>query len=144
MTKDNGGWQGVTVNKDVTGAGGVRAIFNDKWTHVVVIVNGANKAASMYVNGEQVVAYDFNLWPDNAVQKKMTGLKYNGTAPEVYNDLAFGFIQSRRGTLWDSEPWGGYDLPTSNHFDGLLDDVRIFNKAVSEEEVTLMFNSEKP
>lgn len=142
--KDNGGWQGTTVNKDVSAAGGVRAIFNDKWAHVVVIVNGADKKASMYINGELVLAHDFTLWPANAREKRMTGLKYNGKEPDVYNDLAFGFVQSRRGTLWDEEPWGGYDIPASNHFDGMLDDVRIFNKAVSEAEVTLMYNSEKP
>ncbi|MFA6951123.1 MAG: hypothetical protein WCQ70_10605, partial [Lentimicrobiaceae bacterium] len=77
-------------------------------------------------------------------QKRATGLHYRGVEPDVYNDLAFGFVQSRRGTMWDNEPWGGYDQPTANHFKGLLDDVRAFNIALSDEEITLMYNSEKP
>ena len=33
---------------------------------------------------------------------------------------------------------------TSNHFKGMLDDVRIFHVALTETEVQLLYNSEKP
>ena len=89
-------------------------------------------------------AQDFNLWPITDKQIKCTGMKYGGHTPDVVNELAFGFIQSRAGTMWDTEPWGGYALPGANHFKGQLDDIRIFNKAVSAAEVQLMYDSEKP
>ena len=64
--------------------------------------------------------------------------------PEVVNELAFGFIQSRAGTLWDGESWGGYEFPGANHFQGQLDDVRIYHKALTAAEIDLMYKSEKP
>ena len=88
-------------------------------------------------------SFDFDLWPAGDVKRGVTGLKYNGTAPEVVNELAFGFIQSRAGLLWDTEPWGGYDFPTSNHFKGQLDDVRVWNKVLTGDEILLLYNSEK-
>jgi hypothetical protein len=89
-------------------------------------------------------SFDFDLWPDGDPKQTVVGLKYGGSEPDVVNKLAFGFIQSRDGTLWSTEPWGNYDLPTANHFKGQLDDVRIFHKAITAEEVSLMYESEKP
>ena len=143
-TKDNGGWQGSTFHKDLRLTGGVAGLLKDKWAHVICIYKGADKTGTMFINGEKMRQFDFDLWPDGDKKRNTTGLKYYGTAPDVYNDLAFGFIQSRRGTLWAAEPWGGYTFASANHFKGQLDDVRIFNKAVSDAEVLLMYNSEKP
>ncbi len=143
-TYANGGWQGWTFCKDLTGSGGVEGIIKDKWTHVVCVYDAATKVGTMYLNGEKMKAQDFNLWPDGDKKQTIVGLKYGGSEPDVVNELAFGFIQSRAGTMWDTEPWGGYDIPTSNHFGGWLDDVRIFHKALTETEVGLMYNSEKP
>jgi hypothetical protein len=69
-------------------------------------------------------------------------MTYAGQEPDVVNDLAFGFIQSREGTMWDAEPWGGYDFETANHFKGQLDDVKIYHKALTETEIQLMYDSE--
>jgi hypothetical protein len=92
--------------------------------------------------------FDFNLWTNDAGAKTdkafVTGLKYNGTAPDVVNELAFGFVQSRAGTMWDNEPWGGYGITTSNHFKGSLDDVIIYHRPLTAAEVGLMYNSGKP
>ena len=97
----------------------------------------------MYINGERVKEQDFDLWPDGDKKRAVTGLKYNGTAPEVVNELAFGFIQSRAGTLWDAEPWGGYAQPGANHFKGMLDDIIIYQQVLTAEEILLMYNSGK-
>ena len=141
--KDNGGWQGWEFCKDLRTTGGVAGLLKDKWTHVVCKYESSTKRGSMYINGEKMKVFNFNLWPDGDAKRNVTGLKYGGTAPETVNELAFGFIQSRAGTLWDTEPWGGYDFPTSNHFKGQLDDIRIFHKALTETEIQLMYNSEK-
>lgn len=140
----NGGYMGFTYCKDLTGSGGVAALLQDTWAHIVCVYDGPTKIGTMYINGEKMFSQDFNLYIDDLVIPNATGLYYGGTAPEVLDELAFGFIQSRGGTLWDTEPWGGYDYPTSNHFGGLLDDVRIFHKALTPTEVDLMYQSEKP
>jgi len=140
----NTGYMGFTFCKDLTGSGGVAALLKDTWAHVVCVYDGPTKIGTMYINGEKMFSQDFNLYIDDLVIPNATGLYYGGTAPEVLDELAFGFIQSRGGTLWDTEPWGGYDFPTSNHFGGLLDDVRIFHKALTPTEIDLMYQSEKP
>jgi len=144
VTGQNGGWQGWTFCKDLTGSGGVASLIKDTWANVVCVYNSITREGIMYINGEKVKAFDFDLWPDGDAKRGVVGLKWGGVAPEVVNELAFGFVHSRAGTLWDNEPWGGYDFPTSNHFGGLLDDVRIFNSALTDAEVSLMYSSEKP
>lgn len=142
-TYANGGWQGWDFCKDLTASGGVEGLLKDKWANVVCEYNSATRQGIMYINGEKVKSFDFDLWPDGDAKRNVTGLKYGGVAPEVVNKLAFGFIQSRDGQLWDTEPWGGYDFPTANHFKGQLDDIRIYHKALTGDEILLMYNSEK-
>jgi hypothetical protein len=143
-TGANGGWQGWTFCQDLTGSGGVAAKIKDVWASVVCVYNSSTKIGTMYINGAEMKAQDFNLWPDGDAKHSVIGLKWQGVPPEVYPTLAFGFIQSRQGTLWATEPWGGYQYPTSNHFGGWLDDIRIFFKPLTAQEVNLMYASEKP
>ena len=138
------GWKACTFCKLLTPtpAEGMAALIKDKWASVVILFEGSTKIATMYINGEKMKEEDFTLAdpPLNAA----IGLKWNGVAPEVYPRLAFGFVQSRQGTKWATQPWGGYTLPTSNHFGGQLDDVRIFHRALTATEIDLMYASEKP
>jgi len=140
-TKDNGGWQGWTFCKDLTGSGGLAAIIQDKWAHIVCVYNSATKTGSMYINGELMKEQDFNLWPEGDAKKGVVGLKYNGNA--TGNQLALGFIQgSTNRTITDT--WADPADPANNHFKGLMDDVRIYHKPLTANEVLLMYNSEKP
>jgi Bacterial Ig-like domain len=140
----NGGWLGFAFTKDLTSSGGPASILKDKWAHIVYTYNSTTKQGIYYANGEKMRELDFDLWPVGDNKTFITGLKYGGAEPDVKNELAFGFVQSRAGTLWDSEPWGGYDLTTANHFKGLLDDVIIYKKALTAGEITTMYNSGKP
>jgi len=139
----NGGWLGWDFAKPVP-TDQMVAMLKDNWLHVVYTYNSAERKGTLYYNGEKMKSFDFDLWPDNDPKRTVVGLKYGGVAPDVVNELAFGFIQSRAGTLWDNESWGGYDFPGANHFKGLLDDVRIFHKSLTATEINLMYNSEKP
>ncbi len=144
-TKDNGGWKGTTFSKENTA---LADVIKNKWTHITYVYNSTTKERMFFLNGELVLKQDFNLWTnDLGVPTKETGivgLKYGGVKPDVFPELAFGFIQSRAGTMWDTETWGGYDLPGANHFQGQLDDVRIYHKALTANEIDLMYKSEKP
>ena len=144
LTKDNTGWKACTFCKllSPTPAEGMVALLKDKWAHIVYVFNGPTKVATMYINGEKMKEEDFNL--ADPTLNAATGLIWDGSAPEVYPRLAFGFIKSRQGTLWATQPWGGYTLLTSNHFGGQLDDVRIFHRALTATEINLMYASEKP
>lgn len=139
-----GGWQGWDYARVVTPEDMAALYLKDVWTQVVFTYNGAEKAGTLYYNGLKMKSFDYDLWPETDTKRSVTGLKYGGAAPDVVNELAFGFIHSRAGTMWDAEPWGGYDFPTANHFKGQLDDVRIFHAALTEAQVTALYNSEKP
>lgn len=139
----NGGWQGWDFAKSIS-ADDMMAYLKDSWLQVVYTYHGATRKGTLYYNGEKMKSFDFNLWPEEDLKRTIVGLKYDGVEPDVVNELAFGFIQSRAGTMWDTEPWGGYDFPTANHFKGMLDDVRFFHKSLTAQEVDLMYNSEKP
>jgi hypothetical protein len=137
------GWQGCNYAKSLTEAEMI-SLLKDKWLQVVYTYNGTEKQGTLYYNGVKMKSFDFDLWPVDAAKRGAKGLKYAGVAPEVVNELAFGFVQSRAGTMWDAEPWGGYGIPTANHFRGQLDDVRIYHKALTAAEIDLMYKSEKP
>jgi hypothetical protein len=140
QTKDNGGWIGWTYQKDVSGSGGVgETYFKDKWAFVVNTFDGSTKVATMYINGEKVKQHDFNLWPSDAKKKNIVGVAYAGN-PDPANRLALGFIQARENrTITDT--WADPSNPDNNHFKGLLDDVVIYDKALTEAEILLMYNS---
>lgn len=89
-------------------------------------------------------SFDFNLWPEGDLKQTVTGVTYRGEEPEVVDELAFGFVQSRAGTMWDNEPWGGYGITTSQHFKGWLDDFRVFHAAYSADDVAELYDAEKP
>ncbi|MFA5417702.1 MAG: LamG-like jellyroll fold domain-containing protein [Bacteroidales bacterium] len=140
-TGDNGGWQGWTFCKNLSTSGGVQGLLADKWAAVTCTYDAATKVGTMYINGEKMKAQDFNLWPDDDAKRNVTGLKYAGVAGN--NHLALGFIQDKNDpTITDG--WADYNDPSNNHFKGQLDDLRFYHKALTETEIELMYNSEKP
>lgn len=140
--RTNGGWGAIETEKDLTNAGGVASLIKDKWAHVTFVFNGSTKSRYLFINGELMEKDNFTLLPDGESLKTAKGMKFDSN-PEVEDKLAIGFNQSRGGTLWANEPWGGYNIPTSNHFKGSLDEIRIFHTALTEAEVMAMYNSEK-
>lgn len=140
----NLGWQGWVFSKDFRPTGGMNVVIKDLWAHYVFVYNASTRQGIVYLNGERIKEQDFDLWPDGDPKRTTTGLKYRGASPDVLNELALGFIHSRGGTLWDNEPWGGYDFPGANHFHGLMDDLIIYHRALTPAEITAMYNSGKP
>jgi hypothetical protein len=139
----NDGWQGWDFAKAIAPADYV-SMVSSKWLKVAYTFDGQTKKGTLYYNGEKMKSFDFNLWPEGDAKRTVKAIKYNGQEPDVKNELAFGFIQSRAGTMWANEPWGGYQFPGANHFKGELDDIRIFHKVLTPTEIQLMYNSEKP
>lgn len=137
----NGGWQGWDYARSLTPTE-MQGYLKDSWTQVTYTYDGTDKRGTLYFNGQIMKSFDFDLWPDGDAKQSVTGMTYAGSEPDVVNDLAFGFIHSRAGTMWDAEPWGGYDFDTANHFKGQLDDVKIYHKVLTETEVQLMYDSE--
>lgn len=134
------GWQGWTFSKDISGSGGLLGLSANKWMQVVCVYNSSTKVGTMYINGERMKSQDFNLWPDGDAKQGVVGLKFAGNADG--NKLAFGFIQGRDNPII-TDDWAQYANPDNNHFKGMLDDVRIYQKVLNENEIQLMYNSAK-
>lgn len=137
----NGGWQGWDYARSLTPSE-MQGYLKDTWTQVTYTYDGDDKRGTLYFDGEKMKSFDFDLWPDGDPKQSVTGMTYDGQEPDVVNELAFGFIHSREGTMWDNEPWGGYDFEGANHYKGQLDDVKIYHKALTETEIQLMYDSE--
>jgi len=139
----NGGWQGWDFAQNLSPEQ-MQAIIKDTWYHAIYTYDAVDKKGALYFNGTLMKSFDFDLWPDGDLKQTVTGVTYRGVEPDVVDDLAFGFVQSRAGTMWDTEPWGGYDITTSQHFKGWLDDFRIFDAAFDAADATALYNAEKP
>ncbi|HTH56734.1 MAG TPA: Ig-like domain-containing protein [Cyclobacteriaceae bacterium] len=142
VTGANGGWQGWTFQS--TAANGVGATyFQDKWAHVVSTYEATTKLATIYINGEKVKQQDFNLWSEKDLERTITGVTFKGNLAGGGNKLALGFIQgSQNRALVDS--WADPANIYSEHFQGQMDDVRIFKVALTATEVGTLYAAEKP
>ena len=107
---------------------------NDVWTHLVVSLNMNTKILTFYVNGEVTMIWD-------ATTK--TGL--TGTGPFAYATtlpLMIGAATTYAEALtWD---WTWEHVPAS--WDGLigaLDELKLYNIALTEGQVSKMYNEEK-
>jgi hypothetical protein len=144
QTGANGGWEAVEHEVDWSSSGGLAARLAQKWAHVVWVYDAATNKRHLYINGELVETDNLNI---PAGLADVTGLTFDPAAgaPDVIGDaLAIGYNHDRTTTHWDNEPWGDYDLPTSNHLKGMLDDLRIWNSALTASEVEDLYGAEKP
>jgi hypothetical protein len=87
----------------------------DKWVHVTATYNGSN--VLMYINGELVATNDSEI--SRADMPDLSGI--NLTIGSIYNEDKTG---------------------TRNHFDGAIDEVRIFNTALTEDQLQRMVYQE--
>ena len=144
-TNQNTGWQGWTFHKNVLphGGGVGTTYLKDKWAHVVCTYEASTKLATMYINGEKVKQHDFDLWPVNDAKRTISGVKFAGNLSGGGNKLALGFIQGSRNRII-SDSWADPVDVYSNHFKGLMDDVRIFKVALTASEVGTLHTAEKP
>lgn len=142
IMKDNGGWQGWTFHKQITGGVGA-TYFKDRWAHVVHSYDATTKVATLFIDGEKVKQTDFDLWSSTDPKRTITGVKYAGNLTGGGNKLALGFIQGSQNRVV-MEQWGDPAYPFTYHYQGQMDDVRIFKVALTEAEVATLYAAEKP
>lgn len=142
-TTGNLGWMGWTYDQDVSAAGGLGAIISDEWAHFVVTYNATSKVGAIYINGVLRKSQDFNLYGDTHPLYRTVGMGYAGNdAPG--NRLALGFIQGSENRIITDDWANPIGFPDNNHFNGEMDDVRIFHAAFAQADVTALYDAEKP
>lgn len=140
----------TTVSQDLS-PGGLKSRLDKVWAQVAFIFDDSTKTRSLFINGELMYRQDLGLLDTTTVLPairplvKAKGLKFipDTSFPATYDDkLAFGFWQSKSGTFGGAQ--GTYGQADANHFQGKLDDIRIFNRALTDLEIWYMYNDEKP
>jgi hypothetical protein len=122
--------------------GDLSVILGDKWTMLTMTFDATTSIKTIYLDGVKIMQVDLNLdateWnlADMEIASKAdgTGDPITGIDPV----LTLGYFCSRANT---ATGWSDYSTAT-NTFKGMMDDFRIFNVALSESEVTTLFNSE--
>lgn len=138
-----GGWRGHTYEEDLSAQGGLSAVLVSNWKHIVFTYDATSLVGSIYIDGKLMKEQSYLEYAPHP-QEDCVGWKYSGEEPNVFPDLAFGWVQSRRGELWKDTGFGNFDLPTANHYKGMLDDFRIFSASYTSEDVLNLYNAEKP
>ncbi|WP_083478300.1 LamG-like jellyroll fold domain-containing protein [Lacinutrix himadriensis] len=97
---------------------------NDLWYHIAGVFDSADQTVKLYLNGELV-----GTTSDSRLNSELLTKRFNGT-PHVYSQREFTI--------------GKYPTNTSafGHFKGDIDEVRIFDAALTEEQVQQMVYQE--
>jgi len=108
-----------------------KAYSSDKWVHIVSSYNKTTSTMSLYANGVFVVSsIRYADGEVNGVQPKLGALTF-GTDMSKFNIGAWPKLAA--GTATDA--WMVY-------FPGAIDELRIYNKALTTTEVKALYNAE--
>jgi hypothetical protein len=103
---------------------GLPAIFNN-WTNLAISFDGATKVFKLYVNGSVVV---------NETDAGFGTLNFANSGKLVFGTVQFMTVPSLTSSH-GAESWASY-------MTGLLDEVRIYNKALTDNEVNALVKLE--
>jgi hypothetical protein len=93
---------------------------DETWVHVASTFDGTN--ATLYINGWPIITKPFTL------------------GPKTDAEMAFGAdeMNPTGGSTVSSKPWG------SNFFNGALDDIRLYNYALTQSEILALYKETVP
>ena len=100
---------------------GIPDVFG-KWTHLATSFDGATKTFKFYVNGVQSVS---------ATDAAFGDLQFTNSGKLVFGTVQFMTVPSLTSSH-GAEPW-------ANYLNGQMDEVRFFNKALTNDEVLALY-----
>lgn len=117
-------WKGQELRKQRT------PFLNDKWFHVVALYNKTTSKMQFYANGVFVIEEPKHAGPKvGEVQPPLGPIKLGSDMSKIH----FG--------VWPQQIAGtGADWMT--YYKGLLDEFRIYNKALTEQEIKDLYDAE--
>jgi hypothetical protein len=118
-------WQGQNLRKQKT------PFINDKWFHIVALYKKSSSTMEFYANGKFVAADTVYAGPKPAIglQPLLGSIKFKNDMTKI---LFGAWPQQIAGT---PEGWMTY-------YKGMLDEFRVYNKALSQAEITSLYNAE--
>lgn len=102
----------------------VMPIIPNKWTHVAVVRSMEDGNMTMYIDG-QLETYADEI-------PKMGGTN-------IISPVLIGAADGIPGTCVNNSLES-----TSNHFEGMMDEVRIYNRKISKDEIVNIMNNTRP
>ena len=105
----------------------------DLWNHIVVTLNGTTKELKFFVNGTLT-----KTWTETS--KGIAPLIQTLTSPDPQP-----FIIGCVATDTELASWSWTETPTSlGYFKGAIDELKIYNIALADGQVSKLYNDEKP
>jgi len=114
----------------------VKDLTTTGWHHIVVTNDATTYTKAVYFDGAKIKEYNL-LDANGEWNLKDMAL---ATGAGIDGKLALGYFASKANTNPD---WANFNTAT-NTFKGYMDDLRVFNKALTASEVTALYNAEKP
>ena len=116
-----------------------------EWAHLVMSYDAATSVKSIYVNGVLAMQVDLDVDPTSEYQLGPLAIadQADGTGdpvPGISENLALGYFCAPGNT---ATGWADY-ATAENTFIGAIDDFRIWNVALTTEQVTALYDAEKP
>jgi hypothetical protein len=108
------------------------------WHHLVLTNDASTYMKTTYFDGVKIK--ELHQLDETNNEWNLKDMLLNSTLTGVDGKLALGYFASKANTNPD---WALYSTATST-FKGQMDDLRIFNKALSASEVTTLYTAEKP
>lgn len=126
-------WSGQFIEH--TGANLLPNMFGS-WKHVVWMYNGTSSTYSMYIDGKKL-DLPASLAKRYASDPLAGGVGYGELANSNVSKFIIGGFQQHLGA-----PWGAADGWMLN-YTGLMDEFRIYNTVLSDNEVVALYKLEK-
>lgn len=107
-----------------------KAVTKNAWHHVAVTI-ASDTSVNIYVDGilNTSGSHNISTWnPDGNVTGTCTG---NDIGKDCNISLVFGYVY----------PYMSSQLNSGFSFDGKLDDLRIYNRVLTESEITSLYNA---
>ena len=131
---------------DVTAQAGLITKYAANNREFAIYIYGGNMIANLYYNGNNGNAITINLtsYMSNNTWHHVAYSADGSTQPKLYIDgVQTGTAQSNNNTYYStSEPivLGAFAASTAYALDGKIDQVRIFDTALTQSQVTDLFN----
>jgi hypothetical protein len=117
-------WKGQDIRK------ANKAFLSDKWVHIVYSYNKATSTETLYANGLPV-----------ATSVRFAGPKVGDTQPPL-GPITFGTDMTKILIGAWAQQLDGTQQDWMKFYPGLLDELRIYNKALTDAEVKALYDAE--
>lgn len=117
-------WKGQDIRK------AHKSFLSDKWVHVVYSYNKVTSTETLYANGIPVTT-----------SVRFAGPEVNGTQPPL-GPITFGTDMSKILIGAWPQMLDGTGQDWMKYYPGMLDELRIYNKALTDAEVKALYDAE--